>query len=122
MTKEIPMPNVQTGRLVRWHIRRLSPQKRTGLKGRHNKAQGNALGIAAPNSPALKGRKRAMSFAARRAGADSIPPLQGFRSETGVTPRALPWALLWLPLRGARPELAEALYKDDLRAQTNSSP
>src|SRR5260221_12012293 len=27
-----------------------------GLKGRNNTAQGNALGIAAPNRPALKGR------------------------------------------------------------------
>src|SRR6266851_6247064 len=127
MTKEIPITNVQDRPLVQWRIRRsalAAPRlrKRTGLKGRHNKAQGNALGIAPPNSPALKGRNRPLSFEPRRSGEDFIQPLQGFVSETGFTPRALPWALLWLPLRGAEPECPEAVYNDEVRAESEFIP
>src|SRR2546422_633869 len=75
---------------------------RSGLKGRNNTAQGNALGIDARNAPALKGRNKPTCFGARRFLRASIPPLQGFRSEGGFIPRALPWAELLLPLWGGR--------------------
>ena len=59
-------------------------------KGHNKSAQGNALGGETEyDLEALKGRNRLL-----------LPPFQGYRFFRGRLPRALPWADLWLPLRG----------------------
>ncbi len=80
----------------------IPPVIRPGLKGQNNTAQGNALGIAVPDPPALKGRDNT-STTGSGGSSKHIPPLQGLFSEGGIIPRALPWALLKLPLWGGQP-------------------
>src|SRR5208282_1903029 len=61
-------------------------------------AQGNALGTGSRNKnrPALKGHNK-------RVDKNIVSPFQGWAdSHSDRIPRALPWALLFRPLRGGR--------------------
>jgi hypothetical protein len=62
-------------------------------RGRNMTAQGNALGpeIRPTASPERAGHGRG-----------DVSPFQGSGTDIRPDPRALPWADLWLPLRGDR--------------------
>ena len=67
-----------------------------GLKGFNISAQGNALGVWLPIAiQALKGRHNSSSLG-------DVSPLQGFRTQRFLLPRALPWADVLVHLRGAK--------------------
>jgi len=77
-----------------------------GLKGRDISAQGNALGQAHP--PTLRRPVRAQHIPHSTCSAHlkcrkkslHVPPLQGINLLNNSVPRALPWAVMLLPLTG----------------------
>src|SRR5204863_3949753 len=75
--------------LLKWRCR-------TPRRGNHKKAQGNALGTGMRqcDSPARAAQQVAASCYA----------LSGLPPAFYLIPRALPWAFLWLPLRGEYPK------------------
>jgi hypothetical protein len=78
----------------------LGTARTTGLKGRNNPAQGNALGIDARIARALKGRQNDLARACKvlMNGAKEVQcyfALSGLGTRRDNIPRALPWAVLF---------------------------